>query len=699
MTTTATVQPIHLIVSPECLPALHKLRIHTLLDLLHYYPRDHVTYHWVTIPEARAGDQVMITGKIQQHRILTPKNGRLTVQSWIVTDKVENAIRVTQFHHGSSYQSQQWRTEQHQFYRVGRNVIVTGKVKQDDYTRALTIEATEVKVADLAGKPSMTKDNLIQPIYALTKGLNAETLRDCIRVALDYAELADPLPRKLRQHYDLMELSQAIAQIHFPSNPQTLSAARHRLVFDEFFYLQLRLLKRRAELRQVRREALTTQDTLLKHLYDVLPFKLTGAQQRVIGEILNDLAKPHPMNRLVQGDVGSGKTVVAVAAILAAIQSGYQAALMAPTEVLAEQHFHKIAQWFESLDLSVALLTGSTPAAQRRTIHASLRSGQLSLLIGTHALIQKAVRFERLGLVVIDEQHRFGVQQRLKLQQKGDYPHVLSMTATPIPRTLALTLHGDLDISQIDQLPPGRKPVLTRVLTEKQRHLIERVMQRNLALQRQVYVILPLVEKSDKSDLQSAIAAHQTYQQQFSQYRVGLLHGRMSAEEKQTAIAQFRDHQTHILVSTTVIEVGVDVPNATVIVIEHAERFGLSQLHQLRGRVGRGSAQSYCLLINTSTSNEARERLKVLEQTQDGFALAEVDMQLRGTGEVLGTAQAGLPKFALADLVNDAGVLEQARKAAELVMRRGNRLQCWQELMAEMTRRDRHKLDDGSTLN
>lgn len=686
-------------IQPSILPKLHKLGIHTLLDLLHYYPRHHITYCRATIPKARVGDCIIIAGKVQQHRIFAAKNGKLTIQNWTITDTAENAIRATQFHHGSSYQSQQWRTEQHCFYRVGRSVIITGKVKQDSYTRELTIDVAEAKVADLAGKLSMTKDDIIQPTYALTKGLNSEVLQDCIQAALDFTELPDPLPRKIRQHYDLMELREAIAHIHFPSNQQTLTAARYRLVFDEFFYLQLSLLKRRSALQQVCREALTTQSTLLKRFYEVLSFKLTRAQQQVISEILDDLAKPQPMNRLVQGDVGSGKTVLAVAAILAVIQSGYQAALMAPTEVLAEQHFHKINHWFSLLKLPVALLTGSTPAVQRRTIHADLRSGQLPLLIGTHALIQKTVHFHRLGLVMIDEQHRFGVQQRLKLQQKGDHPHVLSMTATPIPRTLALTLHGDLDVSQIDELPPGRKPILTKVLTERRRHKADEVIKLNLVLNRQVYVILPLVEKSDKSDLQSSIAAHQSYQQQFSEYRVGLLHGRMSAEEKQTAISQFRNNQTQILVSTTVVEVGVDVPNAAVIVIEHAERFGLSQLHQLRGRVGRGDAQSYCLLMHTSHSDAARERLKVLEQTQDGFMIAEVDMQLRGAGEVLGTAQAGLPKFALADLVKDAEVLEQARKAAEVVIQKDDRLRCWSDLIAEIERRNHHNLDDSSALN
>lgn len=686
-------------VQPSILLKFHKLGIHTLLDLLHYYPRDYIIYCHVTISKARVGDCVIVIGKIQQHRIFTARNGKLTVQHWMLIDKAEDAIRVTIFHHGSNYQSQQWRTEQHQFYRAGRTIIVIGKVKQDDYTGAPTIDAIEVKVADLAGTKSATNENLIQPVYALSKGLNSESLQNCIRAALDFLELRDPLPRKLREYYGLMELQEAIAHIHFPSNQQTLTAARRRLVFDEFFYLQLSLLKRRAALQQVCREALTTRSTLLKRFYDVLSFKLTGAQQRVISEILDDLAKPQPMNRLVQGDVGSGKTVVAVAAALAVIQSGYQAALMAPTEVLAEQHFHKINRWFSPLNLSVALLTGWTPAVRRRTILANLHSGQLPFLVGTHALIQKTVQFHALGLVVIDEQHRFGVQQRLKLQQKGDYPHVLSLTATPIPRTLALTLHGDLDVSQIDELPPGRKPILTKVLTEERRHKAAEVIALNLALNRQVYVILPLVEKSNKSDLQSAIAAHQSYQQQFSEYRVGLLHGRMSAGEKQTAIAQFRDNQTQILVSTTVVEVGVDVPNATVIVIEHAERFGLSQLHQLRGRVGRGSAQSYCLLMHTSDSDAARKRLKVLKQTQDSFVIADVDMQLRGTGEVLGTAQAGLPKFALADLVKDAEVLEQARQAAEVVIQKGDRLRCWNDLITEMERRNRHKLDDDLALN
>jgi ATP-dependent DNA helicase RecG len=347
------------------------------------------------------------------------------------------------------------------------------------------------------------------------------------------------------------------------------------------------------------------------------------------------------MNRLVQGDVGSGKTVVAVMAILAAIQSGYQAALMAPTEVLAEQHYRKLVSWFNLLHLPVELLTGSTKIAKRREIHAQLETGELPLLVGTHALIQDKVNFQRLGLVVIDEQHRFGVQQRAKLQQKGEQPHVLTMTATPIPRTLALTVHGDLDVSQIDELPPGRQQIKTTLLTGHQRTQAYDLIRREVAQGRQVYVVLPLVEESEKLDLRSAV---------------------------DEAIHKFRDNETQIIVSTTVIEVGVDVPNATVMLIEHAERFGLSQLHQLRGRVGRGAAQSYCLLMSSTRSADAQQRLKVLEQSQDGFFISEMDMRFRGPGEVMGTRQSGVADFTLASLVEDEDILLLARQAAEKVI-------------------------------
>lgn len=437
---------------------------------------------------------------------------------------------------------------------------------------------------------------------------------------------------------------------------------------------------------------------LIDNFYQVLPFTFTDAQQRVVNDILNDLQKPAPMNRLVQGDVGSGKTVVAVVAILAAIQSGFQAALMAPTEVLAEQHYRKLVSWFNLLHLPVELLTGSTRTAKRKQIHADLETGALPLLVGTHALIEDPVKFQRLGLVVIDEQHRFGVQQRARLQQKGDHPHVLTMTATPIPRTLALTMHGDLDVSQIDELPPGRKAIQTTVLGGGDRSHAYDLIRREIAQSRQVYIVLPLVEESEKLDLRSAIDEHQHLQEAiFPDFQVGLLHGRMTSAEKDEAINQFRENQSQILVSTTVVEVGVDVPNATVMLIEHAERFGLSQLHQLRGRVGRGAAQSFCLLMSSSKNETARQRLKVLEQSQDGFFISEMDMRFRGPGEVLGTRQSGLPDFALASLVEDQQVLELAREAAEKVIEKDPTLDRWSLMKAELTYRYR-RLMGGAIL-
>ncbi|HHP7244091.1 MAG TPA: ATP-dependent DNA helicase RecG, partial [Elainellaceae cyanobacterium] len=512
-------------------------------------------------------------------------------------------------------------------------------------------------------------------------------------------QLQDPLPAKLREKYELVGIQEAIAHIHFPPDGDALELARRRLIFDEFFYLQLGLLRRRLNQRQQQTKAvLAPTGHLIDQFYQVIPFELTGAQRRVVNDILNDLHNPVPMNRLVQGDVGSGKTVVAVVAILAAIQSGYQAALMAPTEVLAEQHYRKLVNWFNLLHLPVELLTGSTKTSKRKQIHGELNTGELPLLVGTHALIEDPVRFHQLGLVVIDEQHRFGVEQRARLQQKGDHPHVLTMTATPIPRTLALTLHGDLDVSQIDELPPGRKPVQTTILSARDRAHAYDLIRREIAQGRQVYVVLPLVEDSEKLDLRSAIDEYQRLQETvFPEFKVGLLHGRMTSAEKDRAIAQFHANDTQILVSTTVVEVGVDVPNATVMLIEHAERFGLSQLHQLRGRVGRGADQAFCLLMSSSKTETARQRLKVLEQSQDGFFISEMDMRFRGPGEVLGRRQSGLPDFALASLVDDQDVLGLARDAAEVILDQDPQLESSSLLKTELEYRYR-KLMGGTIL-
>jgi ATP-dependent DNA helicase RecG len=458
------------------------------------------------------------------------------------------------------------------------------------------------------------------------------------------------------------------------------------------------MLKRRLEQRKTQRSvALNPRGELIDKFYGVIPFQFTGAQQRVVQDILGDLEGTAPMNRMVQGDVGSGKTVVAVVALLAAIQSGYQTAMMAPTEVLAEQHYRKLVEWFNQLQLPVELLTGSTKAAKRRQIATQLETGELPLLVGTHALIQDSVAFQRLGLVVIDEQHRFGVKQRAMLQQKGQHPHVLTMTATPIPRTLALTLHGDLDVSQIDELPPGRQAIQTTMLTPRDRSHAYDLIRREVALGRQIYVVLPLVEESEKLDLRSAVEEHQHLQSIFPNFQVGLLHGRMSSAEKDAVITQFRNAELELLVSTTVIEVGVDIPNATVMLIEHAERFGLAQLHQLRGRVGRGAHQSFCLLMNSSKTETARQRLTVLEQSQDGFFISEMDMRFRGPGEVLGTRQSGLPDFALASLVEDQDCLELARKAAEKVIAQDPTLEQWPLIQTELEYRYQ-KLMGGTIL-
>jgi ATP-dependent DNA helicase RecG len=583
-------------------------------------------------------------------------------------------LKLSRFYAGHRY-STKWQYAQKAKYPKGAIIAASGIVKGNSY--GLTLDAPELELLDDAyGEIESMQIGRLLPVYPLTEGVGADLVRRTIAAVLpSVAQVRDPLPVALRQTCDLIDLPIALTQIHFPSDRETLSRARKRLVFDEFFYLQLGLLKRRQELRRgqpdavmARSAVLETRGELIERFYELLPFRMTGAQQRVIDEILADLTKPSPMNRLVQGDVGAGKTVVAVVAILAAIQSGYQAALMAPTEVLVEQHYRKLADWLTQLNLPVELLTGSVGSRKRRQIYSQLATGELPVLVGTHALIQDKVVFHRLGLSVIDEQHRFGVQQRAMLQSKGENGvcHVLSMTATPIPRTLALTLHGDLDVSQIDELPPGRKPIQTTVLTAKERSQAYELIRREVAQGRQTYVVLPLVEESEKLDLRSAIEEHDRLQQVFPDFQLGLLHGRMSSAEKDAAIEAFRANTTQILVSTTVIEVGVDVPNASVMLIEHAERFGLSQLHQLRGRVGRGADKSFCLLMTKpKASDDAQQRLKVMEESQDGFYLAEMDMQLRGPGEVLGTRQSGLPDFALASLVDDREALILARSMAE----------------------------------
>ncbi len=666
---------------------LARLGLSTVRDVLFYYPRDHIDYaRQVNIRELGEGETVTIVGRVHRCSCFSsPRNPKLTILEVILKDNT-GQIKLNRFFAGSRYSNRGWQEQQKRRYPLDATVAASGLVKKNNY--GATLEDPELEVLANPGDAidSLTIGRVV-PVYALTEGVSADMVRQAVIAALPcVSQLKDPLPAALRQHYELDKLSNAIANIHFPPDDTALAVARRRLVFDEFFYLQLGLLQRQYKAKQVQTSAVIARTgQLIEQFYEVLPFKMTDAQSRVINDVLNDLQKPSPMNRLIQGDVGSGKTVVAVVAILAAIQSGYQAALMAPTEVLAEQHYRKLVSWLNLLHLPVELLTGSTKAAKRRQIHAQLETAELPLLVGTHALIQDPVNFQRLGLVVIDEQHRFGVGQRAALQQKGEAPHVLTMTATPIPRSLALTLHGDLDVSQIDELPPGRQKIHTTVLTGKERTNAYDLISREVAQGRQAYIVFPLVEESEKLDVRAAVEEHQKLQESvFPQFQVGLLHGRMSSADKDEALTKFRDNQTQIIVSTTVIEVGVDVPNATVMLIENAERFGLSQLHQLRGRVGRGAAQSYCLLMSSSKAETARQRLQVLEQSQDGFFISEMDMRFRGPGEVIGTRQSGLADFTLASLVEDREVLELARLAAEKVIEKDPLLSRWSLMRAEL---------------
>ncbi|MBD2395443.1 ATP-dependent DNA helicase RecG [Cyanobacterium aponinum UTEX 3222] len=669
---------------------LKKLQIVTIRDLLFYYPRDHIDYgRQVNIKDLVAGETVTIVGKIKKCDCFSsPKNKKLTIFSLIIIDRT-GEVKISRFFAGNFYSNRGWQEKMKRQFPRNAIVAASGLVKQNKY--GITLENPEFEVLNSqGGNINSLKIGRLLPVYPLTDGIPADVIRNGVMEAMvALPQISDPLPVILKQQYGLMELQEAIARIHYPEDQDQLSHARRRLIFDEFFYLQLGFLQRRQEQKESRiAVSFTPNGRLIEEFNQILPFSLTNAQKRVIEEIIQDLQSPSPMNRLVQGDVGAGKTIVAVFAILTALQSGYQGALMAPTEVLAEQHYRKIVGWFNLLHLPVELLTGSTKTAKRRQIHGQLESGELPLLIGTHALIQDPVQFRNLGLVVIDEQHRFGVQQRAKLLSKGRSPHVLSMTATPIPRTLALTLHGDLDVSQIDELPPGRQPIQTTVLTGKQRPQAYELIKREVAQGRQAYVIFPLIEESEKLDVKAAIAEYEKFSEKiFPNFNVGLLHGRMSSADKDKALNAFRDNETQIIVSTTVIEVGVDVPNATVMLIENAERFGLSQLHQLRGRVGRGSHKSFCLLVTSSKTPDSIQRLNVLEQSQDGFFISEMDLRLRGPGEVLGSRQSGLPDFALASLVEDQEVLVLAREAAEKILLQDKYMQGENSLKDELQRR------------
>jgi len=564
-------------------------------------------------------------------------------------------------------------------FEKGKEVRVVGKVL--NYRGRLEFHHPDLR--DVV--PEEDEGDALLPIYTEIESVTSTRLRRLIQTCM--AQLTEEsfgleaFPESLRLKYSLLKRSHALFQIHNPDHAEAAlyfnyrSAAHRRIIFEEFFWLELYLAAKKAGLQSEEGPAIRVSDEKLKTCLTALPFSLTGAQKRVFDQVRSDLALAKPMHRMIQGDVGSGKTIVAFLAALTASEGGYQTALMAPTEILAEQHYKNALKMLEPLGVEVDLLVGKTKTTERREILDRLKSGETQFLIGTHALIEDEVQLQKLGLVIVDEQHRFGVEQRAKLKRKGLSPHFLVMTATPIPRTLAMTVYGDLDVSIIDEMPPGRSPIQTRVVYESKRLDAIRFMLEQIKKGRQAYIVYPLVEESEKIDLKNAFDEFEKLKAQYPDVHFGLLHGKMKSVEKDAVMDRFRAGEIQVLVSTTVIEVGVDVPNANIMIVEHSERFGLSQLHQLRGRVGRGEFKSFCIFVlGYAVSTEAYERTAFLEKTTDGFKISEFDLELRGPGEFMGTRQSGLPGFQMAHLVRDIEILQEAREAAFEILARDPKL-------------------------
>ena len=628
-------------VGPKIAYILNKLGIYTVGDLLYYFPRKHVDYSTRTrIRDLKVGETTTIFGTIKAVESFTTKNNLGVIKVRIGDGS--GYLSLSFFASKSNKYTQERMKSQ---FPKGSGIMVSGLVKYNNYDRNLTLDKPTYSIMDDdILNPANINLARIVPIYPLSDKLNIKTLRRAIfsTIQLFKNDIETVLPDKIIEKYHLLPKNEAIENIHFPKNNETLQKARYSLVFEELFLIQLKL----ALLREENNKNLSAvpleikKDGLVMRFIESLPFKLTSAQQRAVNEILNDLNSTKPMQRLLQGDVGSGKTVVATIMLLAGIENGYQAAIMAPTEILAQQHYNNLVKWLTPLGLKVELFIGSIGKKLRRESETNLRNGQANIAVGTHALIQDGVEFANLGAVVIDEQHRFGVKQRLALRKKSQNPQVLTMTATPIPRTLAITMNGDLDLTIIDELPKGRKPIITTLTNSKKQ--IADLIRHEVDAGRQAYIVYPLIEESETLSAKAATIEKERWQKEvFPNYKIGLLHGKLKNDEKDEVMEKFKNKEYDILVSTTVVEVGVDVPNATVIVIENAERFGLSQLHQLRGRVGRSDLQSYCVLSSSTKSQETRARLDIMTQTNDGFVIAEKDLQIRGPGEFLGTRQSG----------------------------------------------------------
>jgi ATP-dependent DNA helicase RecG len=690
-------------VGPKGAQLLTKLGIDTVEDLLRHYPRRHLDFNSRSlIKELKPGQDVTIFGSIRSVSAFQSKNRNISVISILIGDGT-GSIGITRFIGGRSnkYLLDRYKGQ----FPKGAQVLASGQVELDKFGSKLLLKNAEIEVLgelneadseDLAQESSASASlhaGRIVPVYPLTEGLGLRHLRNIIHNALQSygASIEDPLPEALRVRLDLCDLAAAYQQIHFPQSLEGKDEARRRLVFDELFSIQLYLAQRRHKFDTTENALILKEggERLVNKLLDSLPFKLTKAQERVFGEIRKDLLSPRPLHRLVQGDVGSGKTIVALLSCLLAIEDGYQCAMMAPTEILAEQHFRQFQRLLAPLGLRCALVVGKQGQKERREVRQQLVSGQIHIAVGTHALLEEDVEFSKLGLIIIDEQHRFGVKQRARLKAKSVSPELLTMTATPIPRTLALTMHGDLDVSEIDEMPPGRKPIDTRLLRPSEKRDLYKEIRLELERGRQAYIVFPLIEESETLSAKAATIEFERLQteKEFQGFNIGLMHGRLRPQEKDEVMEQFRTKQYHILVSTTVIEVGVDVPNATIMVIENADRFGLAQLHQLRGRVGRGADQSYCYLIADSKAEATRERLGVLTETNDGFVVAEKDLELRGPGEFLGYRQSGLPDLLLADLVKDAKILEEARHAAIEIVKQDPQLDAYPSLKLLLARR------------
>lgn len=629
-----------------------KLGIRTLKDLLYYFPRRYEDRSQITkINKLLDGEIQTVAGKIVSLQELKPRKN-LTILKVTLSDDTGKLIAT-------------WFNQLYlkKTLKPGKEVVLTGKVD-----RKFLMPEMAVQEFELLEEKELIHIGRIVPIYPLTERLPQKFLRGLIFKLLNdvLSSVEETLPKEIIERYNFLPLNEALRQIHFPDNWNLQKEAERRFIYEELFDLQMKLIATK-KIAEQRKPGIAHggEGKLLKTFLAQLPFSLTAAQKRVINEIVKDMESPYPMSRLVQGDVGSGKTIVAIYALLKAVDAGFQGAIMAPTEILAEQHYLNLKELLVKLGVKIALLTGSVTKREKEEILQELKDGSMQIVVGTHALLQENVQFKKLSLVVIDEQHRFGVIQRALLQEKGLNPDVLVMTATPIPRTLALTLYGDLDVSLIDQLPPGRQPVLTRYVPDSKKSAAYAFIKEEIKRGRQAYVVCPLIEESEAIEAEAAVKLQEELQSKFfKEYQVGLLHGKLSTQEKEKVMSLFYSNKIPILVSTTVIEVGVNVPNATIMVIEGVERFGLSQLHQLRGRIGRGKHKSYCFLFGNLRSAEAKARVRILCTNSDGFAIAEEDLKLRGPGDFFGTRQHGLPDFRIANLLRDSQVLELCRKDA-----------------------------------